>query len=188
MRAGLAAHRASMQIPWSLISLAATVSGLCVLLSCSWAKGQEPPDPTAEPPPVASSPYADCPPLPEQGPEGQVTVYVAKIPAQPGFVCARAVNGIPPSLSYSISYREFRLQQHDGEQFRDFTEPMPLLPPGVIIGETLAHIGVMPGHWFDRQFPSFSPAPAGRYRACFRYTLSQSPERHEACSEEFSVS
>lgn len=169
----------------SLSSFAIIVSGLCILLSFSWAKGQEPPGPAEEPPPAASSPYAACAALPEQGPEGQVTVSVVKIPAQPGVVCARMVNGL---LSI-IGLDRFCLQQRDGDQFRDFPEPMPPLPPGFMIGETLVSYSVSPGRWFDRQFPSYSPAPAGTYRACFRYTLMQSsPARQEeACSEAFTL-
>ena len=84
-----------MKSYWSLHSFVTIVSGLCVLLSCSWAKGQESPGPDVEPPAAASSPLAACAALPEQGPEGQVTVHVVKRPTQPGVVCARAVNGLP---------------------------------------------------------------------------------------------
>jgi len=130
-----------------------------------------------------ASPISECPPLPEQVQEGAVTVYVVKMPEKPGFVCARAVNGIRPS----VSFNSFLLQKRDEGQFHDFTEPRPPTPPGVIIGEEAVHIVLMSGQWFDRQFPSFSPAPPGMYRACFRYTLPQSAEMRETCSEEFTL-
>jgi hypothetical protein len=169
----------------ALLSLAAMVSGLYLLLGFSSVKGQDKPIPSADDPKLLApvSPISECPPLPEQAPESTVTVYVAKMPEKSGFVCARAVNGIHPS----VSFNSFLLQQRDEGQFHDFTEPLPPTPPGIIIGEEAVHIVLMPGQWFDRQFPSFSPAPPGTYRACFRYTLYMSTEKQEVCSEEVSL-
>lgn len=177
--------RKHMSRQQGVLSLAVMISGLHLLLSFSCAKGQEKPLSSEDHPTLPSpvSPLKDCPLLPEQAPEGTITVYVAKMQEKSGFVCARAVNGIRPSINFD----GFHLQKRDGEQFHDFAEPMPPTPPGVIIGQEAVHIMLPIGYWFDRQFPSFSPAPPGTYRACFRYTLHASTEEREACSEEFSL-
>ncbi len=168
-----------------LLSFAAMVSGLYLLLGFSCAKGQDKPIPSADDPKLlASSPFSECPPLPDQIQEGTIAVYVAKMPKKPGFVCARAVNGI----RHSVSFNSFLLQKREEGQFHDFTEPLPPTPPGVIIGEEPIRLEMVIGSRFDRQFPSFSPAPPGTYRTCFRYTLHHMiTERQEVCSEEFTL-
>jgi hypothetical protein len=131
------------------------------------------------------APPPGCPPLPGQAPEGTVAVYVAKMPEKPGFVCARAVNGIPPPIGYD----GFHFQRREEGQFHDFTEPVPPTPPGVIIGEDATRFMLVVGSRLERQFPLYSPAPPGTYRACFRYTLylNLNTERQEVCSEELSL-
>ena len=174
-----------MRRPQVVLSLAVIVSGLCLLLSFSCARGQESsPFKDAPMQPVPGSPPGGCPPLPEQAPECTVAVYVAKMPERPGFVCARAVNGIPPPIGYD----GFHLQRREEGQFHDFIEPMPPTPPGVIIGEDAIRFEMVIGSRLDRQFPRFGPAPPGTYRVCFRYTLHHMiTERQEVCSEEFSL-
>lgn len=174
-----------MRRPQVVLSLAVMVSGLCLLLSFSCAKGQDKPIPFEDDPtlPAPVRPLSGCPPLPEQAPEGTVAVYVAKMQEKLGSVCARAVNGIRPS----IGYEGFRLQRREEGQFHDFTEMMPKSHPGLIIGEEAVHFELPIGSWLDRQFPLSSPAPPGTYRACFRYTLHMSMEQREVCSEELSL-
>jgi hypothetical protein len=105
--------------------------------------------------------------------------------AKPGFVCVRAVNGI----SLPLSSDGFRLQRREDGQFQDFTEIMPPMPPGLIIGETLPRLSLQLGARLERQLPLYSPAPPGTYRACLRYTLylNLNTERQEVCSEELSL-
>src|SRR5712691_657248 len=161
--------REQMRRPQVVLSLAVMVSGLCLLLRLSCARGQDKPIPFEDdstlPAPV--KPLSGCPPLPEQAAEGTVAVYVAKMQEKLGSVCARAVNGIPPPIGYD----GFHLQRRKEGQFHDFTEPMPPMPPGVIIGEDASRFEMVIGSRLDRQFPRFGPAPPGTYRVCFRYTL-----------------
>ena len=160
-------------------NLAVMVGGLCLLLSFSYARGQESsPSNEASAQPAPVSPFSGCLPLPEQAPEGAVALYVAKMQAKPGFVCVRAVNGIPPSIGYA----GFHWQRKEDGQFQDFTEQLQL-PPGLIVGEAAVHVELWPQRWLDRQFPVQNPAPPGTYRACFRYTLHLSTERQDVCSE-----
>lgn len=111
-----------------LLSFAAMVSGLYLLLGFSCVKGQDKPIPSAGDPKLLApvSPISECSPLPGQAAEGTVAVYVAKMPKNPGFVCARAVNSIPPPIGYDGFY----LQRREEGQFHDFTEPLPPTPPG----------------------------------------------------------
>ena len=168
-----------------MISFAVMVCGLCLFLSSSYARGQEERIPSQDAPtqPAPVSPFSGCLPLPEQVPEGTVAVYVAKMQEKSGFVCVRAVNGLPTTLSSD----GFRLQRREDGQFHDFTDKPPATPPGLIIGQTLIRLGAQRGARLERELPLYSPAPPGMYRACFHYTLYASMEQREVCSEEFSL-
>lgn len=128
------------------------VSGLCLFLSLSGAKGQDQPIPFEDDPTLpapARPPLSGCPPLPEQAPEGTVALYVAKMQEKPGFVCVRVVNGIATTLSSD----GFRLQRRENGQFHDFTDTPPATPPGLIIGQTLIRLGVQRGSRLERELP-----------------------------------
>ena len=151
---------------------AVSAGTMCLLLFCSPVRGRgEQPHPEG------------CPSLPQQAPEGTVAVYVAKVQEKSGFVCVRAVNGLPTTLSSD----GFRLQRREDGQFHDFTDKPPATPPGLIIGQTLIRLSAQRGARLERELPLYSPAPPGTYRACFRYILHASREQREVCSEEFSL-
>lgn len=73
---------------WHALScLPLVLGGLWLLLLPRFAGGQEWP------------PRAACPPLPEQGPAGSGSLYVAKALDMPGVVCVRASNGLSTTIS-----------------------------------------------------------------------------------------
>ena len=96
-------------------------------------------------------------------------------------------------LIYGISLG--RLQQWEaGEQgspgqFRDYQD-VSRLPDGTAVGSLLGGVFFPAGESREGVLPvSGVPAPAGRYRVCFRYSVVRQGEQseHEVCSEEFSL-
>lgn len=126
-----------------------------------------------------------CPPLPEAGPAGQVSLYVSKA-QELGVVCVQAINGLSTSILPSGTY--FRLQRREQGQFRDIPEPAP--PPGVWIGANLGHFEWKPGAIINKRLfaDQTSPLP-GQYRVCFHYQMAVSEQGTDlaVCSEEFSL-
>lgn len=47
----------------------------------------------------------DCSPLPEREPARMISLYVAKAQDQPGFVCARMINGIGRWISIAPRFK-----------------------------------------------------------------------------------
>lgn len=169
-----------MRRPPVVLSLAVMVSGLYLLLSFSYAKGQDNQIPFEDDPtqPAPVSPPGGCPPLPEQGPAGQVSVYVAKALDAPGVLCVRAVNGISPAIG--LGGPPFFLQKWEEGTFQNFS-PGGAPQAGVLVGWELPA-----GKTVDRELFAGQPASPGRYRACLRYYVGQGGEGQIACSEEIS--
>jgi hypothetical protein len=60
----------------------------------------------------------------------------------------------------------------------------------MLIGITGGPTGISAGEVLDSRLPHLSPAPPGRYRACFYYRVPngrQKEQEQELCSEEFSL-
>jgi hypothetical protein len=137
--------------------------------------------------------YPGCPSLPEQGLAGRVSVYAVPAQARSGLVCVRVINGLGKMLTYGLPVG--RLQKwEEGEkgklgQFRDYQD-VTVLPDGTAVGVILGGLFFPAGEYRDGVLPlSGQPAPTGRYRVCFRYSVVEHGKRseHEACSEEFSL-
>jgi hypothetical protein len=152
---------------------------LCLLLFPVIARGEHPS-------------YLGCPPLPETGPAGQVSVYVAKAQAKPGFVCVRMINGLSEGIGHRVNFARLQKWEEEGwgreAGFREFKD-VSTLPDGSVIGELLAHWMLPPGGAHDDYVPHFQPAPPGRYQVCVSYDFPswQRQQRQKVCSEEFSL-
>lgn len=161
-----------------MYGLTLIIGGMCLLLFLSpvGARGEQ-------------APPAGCPPLPEQGPADQVSVYVTKAPDVPGVVCARVINGFSSNISSGPP--NLKLQQWEAGgwwqkgKFRDFRETESGSVSAIV---TANIVGMPPGVIVDRRLPlSGQPAPTGKYRACFNYIPPGKGEYQQACSEEFSL-
>jgi len=124
-----------------------------------------------------------CPPLPEQGRAGKISVYVAKALDHPGAVCIRVINGVSTEIRYGEL--AFWLQKWDDKQgeFQRIEEPD-------LRGAAVRPVayGLPAGGVVDRRLPySRQPAPPGKYRACFRFGMPGQSVDDEGCSEEFSL-
>jgi hypothetical protein len=134
-----------------LSGLLLALGGLSLILLSASSRGQEPPA------------HVTCPPLPEQGPANQVSIYVAKALDAPGVVCARVINGFSASIVGAVGY--LRLQKWEEGRFRDLEE---LLSGGAPILMTADRPAMPPGATIEHRLPlSGQPAPPGRYRVCF---------------------
>lgn len=151
----------------ALYYLTIALGGLCPLLPIS-GRSQDQPF------------HAKCPPLPEQGSAGQVSVYVAKALDAPGVLCVRAVNGI--STAIGLGGPPFFLQKWEEGTFQNFS-PGGASQAGVLVGWELPA-----GKTVDRELFAGQPASPGRYRVCLRYYVGQGREGQIACSEEISLS
>jgi hypothetical protein len=134
-----------------------------------------------------------CPPLPESGPPGQVAIYVAKTQDPPGFVCVRVINGRSESIGHSAPPRVSLQRWEEGKpgqpgQFQDFPGAYSH-PGGLDVQQLLVKWYSPPGMILDEQMPMFQPAPPGRYRVCFTYSVIKQGEQseHEVCSEEVTL-
>ena len=126
-----------------------------------------------------------CAPLPATGPAGQVSVYISKAQAKPGFLCVRIVNGLKESILSRFPLG--RLQQwEDGwwwkpGQFRDYQPDLFVALPSLMYR-------LPPGDKSDESHPlSSQSASPGRYRVCVRYQIELSggeEDKHETCSAE----
>jgi hypothetical protein len=124
-------------------------------------------------------PRADCPPLPAQGPARTVAVYAATALDVPGVICVRAVNGISPSIVWGGT--SFFLQKWADGAFQNFS------PSGGPMGVVAAEVESPVGQKLDHYLFAGQPAPSGRYRACFRYTVTLRGAEQVTCSEEFTL-
>lgn len=126
-----------------------------------------------------------CAALQETEPARQVSVYVAKAAAKPGFICARIINGIGEPIYSGVPMGQLQ-QWEEGwwwreGQFEDY-QPDGALP------RLSALYSLGPGQRRDENHPSSpQPAPPGRYRVCARYKVGRLGEgsEHETCSAEF---
>lgn len=137
--------------------------------------------------------YLTCPPLPETGPAGQVSIYVVKTQDPPGFVCVRVINGRSESIGHGVPPSVSLQRWEEGKpgqlgQFRDFPGAYTHLG-GLEVQQLLVKLYFPPGEVLDEPAPMFQPAPPGRYRVCFRYDVRGQEEggKQEVCSEEFSL-
>jgi hypothetical protein len=137
--------------------------------------------------------YLGCPPLPETGPAGQVSVYVAKAQNEPGLVCVRIINGLRESISHGVPLGRLQVWKQGTwgrkGQFQNFQD-VSTLPDGSVVGAPLAGWYLPAGEGWDGILPySRQPAFPGQYRVCFRYQVERQGARseHEVCSEEFSL-
>jgi hypothetical protein len=127
--------------------------------------------------------YLGCLPLPETGPAGRVSVYVAKALDVPGVVCARVINGFSSSIVGAVGY--LRLQKWEEGRFRNLDE---ILSGGAPMIMTADRPAMPSGAVIDRRLPfSGQPAPPGRYRVCFGYIPPEQDQYQQVCSEEFSL-
>lgn len=153
---------------WRALSfLLLTLGGWCLLLLPLSERSQAQPFP------------ANCPPLPEQGPAGTVSLYVAKALDVPGVICVRAVNGISPSIRWGGT--SFFLQKWEDGTFQHFS------PGGGPMGGVLIGVELPVGKTVNYYLFAGQPAPPGRYRACFRYTMTSGGAEQVTCSEELTL-
>lgn len=133
-----------------------------------------------------------CPPLPELKSAGQVSVYAVPAQAKSGLVCVRVINGLSEMITHGLPVGQLqRWEEAKGKpgRFRDYQD-VYVLPDGTVVGVTLGGLFFPAGEYRDGILPlSGQPAPAGRYRVCFRYWVIRHGERseQEACSEEFAL-
>jgi hypothetical protein len=148
------------------------VWGLCLFLCLSPVRGRG-----------EQLPPEGCPPLPEQGPANQVSVYVAQALYAPGAVCARVINGFSSSIVGAVGY--LRLQKWEEGRFRDLDE---ILSGGAPVLMTADRPAMPPGAIIEHRLPLYGqPAPPGRYRVCFGYIPPGQDDLQWTCSEEFSL-
>jgi hypothetical protein len=123
---------------------------------------------------------ATCPPLPEQGPAGTVSLYAAKALDVPGVICVRTVNGISPSIRWGGT--SLFLQKWEDSAFQNF------FPGGGSPGVVAAEVESPVGQKVDRYLFADQPVTPGRYRVCFRYTVTLKGEEQVICSDELTLS
>lgn len=143
---------------------------LCSLLLPGPGRGERSPFPSLQE-------YLRCPSLPDTGSACTVSVYVAKALDKPGLVCVRMFNGLSEMISYGLPLG--RLQQWEEgtwwrkEKFRDFQD-VSTLPDGSRVMVPLVRLFLPAEERRDGNLPySDLPAPPGRYRVCFDYSVAR---------------
>lgn len=128
-----------------------------------------------------------CKTLSEQGPENQVSMFVAPVIDRPGIVCVRLYNGMPGLITYGA--RSLRLERR-----WFWLVWMPFLELEDVFGifrvrfVTMQELVVRQREGKTLLLPStYKPVPAGWYRVSFRYRVHPNGDQQIVYSEEFSL-